>query len=57
MSTVIIALVVLAALFFVARKLFSDKKKGKSLCGGKCSSCPNGCACHSVNQDIKKNVK
>jgi len=57
MSTVIIALVVLAALFFAARKLFTDKKKGKSLCGGKCSSCPNGCACHSGNQDIKKDVK
>ncbi len=54
MSTIVIALVVLAILFFAARKLFSDKKKGKSLCGGKCSSCPNGCACHSGNQTAKK---
>ena len=50
MATVIIALVVALVLFLVARQLYKDKKKGKSLCGGKCSCCPNGCACHGEVQ-------
>ncbi|MGN1303461.1 MAG: FeoB-associated Cys-rich membrane protein [Oscillospiraceae bacterium] len=44
MSTVIISLAVAAILFLAGRKLYKDKKKGRSLCGGKCSGC--GCACH-----------
>lgn len=50
MATVIIALAVALVLFLVARQLYKDKKKGKSLCGGKCSCCPNGCACHGEVQ-------
>ena len=45
MATVIIGIIVGAILFFTARKMYKDKKKGKSLCGGKCSCCPNCCAC------------
>lgn len=51
MATVIIGIIVAVILFLAARQLYVDKKKGKSLCGGKCSSCPNGCACHG---EIKK---
>lgn len=46
MSTVVIALFVAAALVSAVWQLKKDKKAGKSLCGGKCSSCPNGCMCH-----------
>lgn len=46
MSTVIIALVVALILFLAGRKLWKDKRAGKSLCGGKCSGCPNCCSCH-----------
>ncbi|MGN1338823.1 MAG: FeoB-associated Cys-rich membrane protein [Oscillospiraceae bacterium] len=46
MSTVIISLVVALLLFLAGRKLWKDKRAGKSLCGGKCSGCPNCCACH-----------
>lgn len=46
MATVIIGIIVAVILFLAARQLYADKKKGKSLCGGKCSSCPNSCACH-----------
>ncbi|MGN0598555.1 MAG: FeoB-associated Cys-rich membrane protein [Oscillospiraceae bacterium] len=46
MATVIIGIIVAGVLFFAGRRLYKDKKQGKSLCGGKCSSCPNGCACH-----------
>ncbi|MGN0633369.1 MAG: FeoB-associated Cys-rich membrane protein [Oscillospiraceae bacterium] len=51
MGTVIIGLIVAAVLFLAIRQLYRDKKQGKSLCGGKCSCCPNGCACH---REIKK---
>ncbi|MGN0692301.1 MAG: FeoB-associated Cys-rich membrane protein [Oscillospiraceae bacterium] len=51
MATVIIGLIVAAVLFLAGRQLYKDKKQGKFLCGGKCSSCPNGCACHG---EIKK---
>ncbi|MBP1561073.1 MAG: FeoB-associated Cys-rich membrane protein [Oscillospiraceae bacterium] len=46
MATVIIGIIVGLVIFLAARQLHKDKKKGKSLCGGKCSCCPNGCACH-----------
>ncbi|MGN0690265.1 MAG: FeoB-associated Cys-rich membrane protein [Oscillospiraceae bacterium] len=45
MITVIIGLIVSAIIFAAIYKIYSDKKKGKSLCGGKCSCCPNCCAC------------
>ncbi|MGN0604294.1 MAG: FeoB-associated Cys-rich membrane protein [Oscillospiraceae bacterium] len=51
MTTVVIGIIVAGILFLAARQLYKDKKKGKSLCGGKCSCCPNGCACHG---EIKK---
>lgn len=46
MATIIIASLVAAALALAVRQLAKDKKAGKPLCGGKCSSCPNGCMCH-----------
>ncbi|MBP0983308.1 MAG: FeoB-associated Cys-rich membrane protein [Oscillospiraceae bacterium] len=46
MSTVIISLVVALLLFLAGRKLWKDKRAGKSLCGGKCSGCQNCCNCH-----------
>ncbi|MGN0640139.1 MAG: FeoB-associated Cys-rich membrane protein [Oscillospiraceae bacterium] len=49
MSTVIIGSIVGAALFFTGRKIWKDKRAGKSLCGGKCSGCPNCCGCHKNN--------
>jgi len=41
MSTIIIGALVGAALFFAGRKLWKDKKAGKSSCGGNCANC--GC--------------
>lgn len=43
LSTVIICLILAAALFFSVRKLWKDKKNGRSCCGGGCSGC-SGCA-------------
>lgn len=51
MSTVIISLAIAAILFLAGRKLYKDKKKGKSLCGGKCSCCPNGYVCNERNKN------
>lgn len=38
LSTAVICLLLLAALFFSVRKLWRDKKSGKTCCGG-CSAC------------------
>ncbi|MBS7370246.1 MAG: FeoB-associated Cys-rich membrane protein [Oscillospiraceae bacterium] len=50
MATVIIGIITAGLLFIAARKLYKDKKKGKCLCGGKCSCCPNGCACGKTGE-------
>ncbi len=47
-GTSIAGLIVLAIVAAVIYKLHSDKKKGKSLCGGNCASCPSGCMCHTA---------
>ena len=39
------ARLILAVLILAGRQLYKDKKKGRSLCGGKCSCCPHGCNC------------
>ena len=46
MSTLIISIVLVAVLFLIGRKIYKDKRAGKSLCGGKCEGCPNCCNCH-----------
>ncbi len=46
MATVIIGIIVAGILFLAARQLYKDKKNGKSMCGGKCSSCHGCSACH-----------
>lgn len=40
-STVLICLLMTAAVFFAGRKLWRDKKQGKTCCGG-CDGC-HGC--------------
>ncbi len=42
LSTIVICLLLAAALFFSIRKLWRDKKAGKTCCGGGCSAC-SGC--------------
>lgn len=46
MGTVIVLLVLLAAVFFAVRSIVRDKKSGKA-----CSSCGGGCSkCESKSQ-------
>lgn len=42
LSTAVICAVIAAAVFFSARKLWRDKKSGKTCCGGSCGCC-QGC--------------
>lgn len=53
-GTIIAGLIVLAVVVGIVVKLCSDKKKGKSLCGGNCANCPGGCMCHSANNGSQK---
>lgn len=50
MATLIVGLIVAAAIFLAARQLYRDKKSGKSSCGGNCAGCPHACNCHG---DVK----
>lgn len=47
MATLIVGLIVAAAIFLAARQIYRDKKSGKSSCGGSCAGCPHSCCCHS----------
>lgn len=42
LSTLLIVLLIGCALFFSIRKLWKDKKNGKTCCGGGCAGC---CRC------------
>lgn len=47
-ATIIISVLLVGAVALIVRKLYSDKKKGKSCssCGGGCSVCPSAGLCH-----------
>ncbi len=51
LSTVLICLLIAAALFFSVRKLWRDKKNGKTCCGGGCDCC---CECESRTEKKHK---
>lgn len=53
LATIIVSLILTAALILVVRKLYKDKKAGKSSCGCNCSGCPNSSVCHSKNRNKK----
>ena len=55
MPTVIVALIIAFVLFLAGRKLWKDRKAGKSLCGGKCAGCANCCSCHKAESKVEKN--
>ncbi|MDE6020790.1 MAG: FeoB-associated Cys-rich membrane protein [Ruminococcus sp.] len=54
MATAIIGIIVLSVILLIIRQLYTDKKRGKSVCGCKCSGCPNASVCHKV--ESKGNV-
>ena len=51
LGTIIICLVLVAIFALLIWSLIRDKKKGKSSCGGCCSSCAMGCHCHPGAQN------
>lgn len=49
-STVVICAVIAYAVFFSVRKLWRDKKAGKTCCGGSCNCC---CGCEKGKKSKK----
>lgn len=49
-GSVVICLLVAVAVVAVIIKLVSDKKKGKSQCGGDCYGCPYSGSCHEKSK-------
>ena len=54
--SIVIAMVLIAVVTRIVRSLIRDKKAGKHICGGSCSSCGGGCAgcpmqgkCHGIH--------
>lgn len=47
LGTIIVAAVVLAILALVTIGMISDRKRGRSSCGGACGGCPNAGLCHA----------
>ena len=44
LGSIAVALVLLIAATLIVRRMILDKKAGKHLCGGSCSSCAGGCS-------------
>lgn len=51
LATIIVSLILASAIILVVRKLYKDKKAGKSSCGCNCSGCPSSSVCHSKKQN------
>ena len=41
--SIVITLILLAAVALIIRQLVLDRKAGKHICGGSCGSCGGGC--------------
>lgn len=56
LGTIIVSILLAAALFFAMRKIYKDKKAGRSSCGYKCSGCPGSSVCNGgiETNDLKK---
>lgn len=50
-GTIVVLLVLSAAVALVIYKMISDKKKGKSSCGCNCGCCPNSQLCHKNSEE------
>lgn len=46
-GTILISLLLLAAVALIIRSMMRDKKQGKSSCGGNCAGCASCGACHN----------
>ena len=51
-GTILISLLLLAAVALIIRSMMRDKKQGKSSCGGNCASCGGCCACHKDGRHL-----
>jgi hypothetical protein len=51
-ATIIVLLVVIAAVALAVYSIIKNKKAGKSSCGCNCSGCPNAGSCH-LSQERK----
>ncbi len=45
-GTIIVTLALIALVAVIIVRLYRDKKKGKTSCGGNCGCCPMGGSCH-----------
>ena len=52
-GTIVVVVLLLAAVVGVVLKMVRDRKNGKSGCGYGCGSCPAAKSCHSSNSDRK----
>ena len=46
-GTILISLLLLAAVALIIRSMMRDKKQGKSSCGGNCAGCAACSSCHN----------
>lgn len=44
LGTIIVSVIIVLMVFFIVRCMVKDRKKGKHICGGDCSSCHGGCS-------------
>ncbi|MBO4560303.1 MAG: FeoB-associated Cys-rich membrane protein, partial [Lachnospiraceae bacterium] len=52
-GTIVIALILIAAVVFAVRSIVMQKKKGRCSCGCDCGSCPMSDSCHQKPDENK----
>ena len=53
LGTILVSLVVIAIVYGIIRKMWSDKKQGRSSCSHGCSNCAMHGQCHAHAQQTK----
>ena len=52
-GTIVIALILIAAVVFAVRSIVMQKKKGRCSCGSDCGGCPMSDSCHQKPDENK----
>lgn len=54
LATIVISLILLAAVVLIVVRMMKNRKQGKSSCGCGCSNCPMSASCHGRDDKGQK---
>lgn len=57
MATIVISILLIMLVFYVIRKMYRDRKSGKSSCGCGCAGCASAGICHQKPDHEKRKAE